>query len=284
MRASDYRAEARLMLRGKWGSMALAELIAAAVVGTLSSIVVVATVMGPLTVSAIRGLSRMINGAEATSELIRLPASFYVVLALGLALTGIAASLMSVGLCRAGIAVVRGKRPRPGMLFALDLLPKALAMCFVRAAIVCAGALLLVVPGVIAAYCCAMADYLLITRPDTGPIEALKQSARRMKGRKRKLFFVQLAFFLGQLLCSAPLIAVQARIRIATVSGTPGSLSLLTVPLALLAVAAGLFLGAWAQVSTALFFRRLDRSERKRAARRNGDAAKVAGNSGTEVA
>lgn len=274
MRASDYRAEARLMLRGKWGSMVLAELIAAAVVGTLSSIVAIATVLGPLTVSAIRGLDRMINGAEATSELTRVPASFYVILALGLLLTGIAASLMSVGLCRASRAVIRGKQPRPRMLFELDLLPKALAMCFVRAVIVCAGALLLVVPGVIAAYRYAMADYLLVTRPGIGPIEALQRSARRMKGRKRELFLVQLNFFLGQLLCTAPLIAVHAWTRAAAAAGTPSSLSLLTVPLALLAIAAGLFLSAWMQVSTTLYFLRFDHRERKRAQRQASESGR----------
>jgi len=55
--------------------------------------------------------------------------------------------------------------------------------------------LLLIVPGVIVSLAYSMADYLLIENPEMGPIEALRESRRRMKGNKGRLFGLGLSFF-----------------------------------------------------------------------------------------
>lgn len=278
MRASDYRAEARLALRGKWGPALLLELIVAAVIGALASIFAIAMVLGPLTFSAFKGLDRMLYGAGAASdELTQIPASFFVLLVLGILLVGAVMSLLTAGLYRASLAITRGKTPRPGVLFSLELLPRAVAMNFVRAAIVGLGTLLLVAPGAIAAYRYAMADYLLVTRRRLGPMDALRASAAHMRGRKLRLFLVQLGFFLMEMLCALPLIAVRTRIRAAALQGMHSSLSVLVLPLALLAFAAMLFFSAYMRVASTIFFREAEREERKRGKRKPGAEAPKAG-------
>jgi len=54
--------------------------------------------------------------------------------------------------------------------------------------------LLLIVPGIIAAYRYAMAMYILAENPDIGVMEALRESKRLMAGRKMKLFLLHLSF------------------------------------------------------------------------------------------
>lgn len=266
MLASDYRAEARLLLRGKWGPMAILECIAAMVVLAVASVAAVVLVLGPLTVCAIRGLKDMFSGGEAASYWLRLPLSFYAVLLLGLYLAGVAGSLMSVGLARAGRAVIRGERPEPGMLFDPLTLPEALAMSLLRTLIVGVGLMLLVVPGVIAAYRYALADYLIVTRPGLGARGALRESARRMKGRKGRLFAIQLPYLIWQAVCCLPLIAVRAVVALAAARGVPSALTLLTAPLAVLAAVAGLFLRGWMDVAVVMFARNACRRRRRRRA------------------
>jgi uncharacterized membrane protein len=62
--------------------------------------------------------------------------------------------------------------------------------------------LLLVVPGIIAAYRYAMVYFIVADDEDVGPLEAIGQSKEMMKGNKWKLFCLQWRFFWWMLLCS----------------------------------------------------------------------------------
>ena len=262
MVARDCRAAARRALEGKWVRMAALQLLSGAVMGVLAAVIVFAAMM-PLTVSAFQGLDRMFYGASATSDLITIPPAFYVIVTLG-ALLGMAAqSLLDVGMYRAARAVARGRKPQPRMLFPFPLWGKALAMNLARAALVGAQLLLLVAPGVIAAYRYAMADYLLAAHPQLGPIEALKLSRKRMKGRKLELFKLQLSYLGWALLCALPGIVAQVWLRAAT--SMRGMLFL--IPLSLLTMAAELCLGAYMMVGFAVFFRRAEGKKKGEASR-----------------
>ncbi len=61
--------------------------------------------------------------------------------------------------------------------------------------------LLLIVPGIIAAYSYRMVFYLMIDDPDIGVSEALRQSKKIMYGYKSKLFCLDLSFIGWVLLC-----------------------------------------------------------------------------------
>ncbi len=54
--------------------------------------------------------------------------------------------------------------------------------------------LLLIVPGIVAAYSYRMVFYLLIDNPEIGVMEALRKSKEIMQGYKAKLFYLDLSF------------------------------------------------------------------------------------------
>lgn len=259
MGTKEIRRRARGALRGNWLRMAGLQLMAGAVLGVLGVVAGFAA-MAPLTFSALQGLDHLLYGAEATSsELTSIPAAFFVIVGLGLLLALAAGSLMAVGMFRASRAVLRGEMPQPAMLFPLRLLGRALAMNLARLALILAQTLLLIVPGVLAAYRYAMADYLLATHSDLGPIEALRRSSSRMNGHRLELFKLQLSFLGWALLCALPAGAVQFWQNLSSTGNRGALLPLLN----LAALVGGLFVAAYLTLATTLFFRHLDRKSRK---------------------
>ena len=67
-------------------------------------------------------------------------------------------------------------------------------------------ALLLIVPGIIAAYRYSMAHYVLITNPDLGVMDCIRESKRLTKGWKGALFIMDLSFLGWTLLCMIPVL------------------------------------------------------------------------------
>lgn len=66
--------------------------------------------------------------------------------------------------------------------------------------------LLLVVPGIIAAYRYSMAIYLLLDNPDRSPLECIRESKRMMSGHKAEFFVLDLSFIGWHILSSLPLL------------------------------------------------------------------------------
>ncbi len=64
--------------------------------------------------------------------------------------------------------------------------------------------LLLVIPGIIAAYAYRQALYLLLDHPDWGAYRCLKESRAMMRGHKWELFVLDLSFIGWALLCVFP--------------------------------------------------------------------------------
>lgn len=56
------------------------------------------------------------------------------------------------------------------------------------------GTLLFVVPGILFSYSFSMVYYVMCDRPELGPLEALTESRRLMKGHRFQLFCLQLSF------------------------------------------------------------------------------------------
>lgn len=61
--------------------------------------------------------------------------------------------------------------------------------------------LLLIVPGIIAAYSYSMVYYVLVEHPEFSSMEAIAESKRIMKGHRFELFVLQLSFIWWYLLC-----------------------------------------------------------------------------------
>ena len=83
---------------------------------------------------------------------------------------------------------------------------KVLVLTFVTGVLVLLWSLLLIVPGIIAAYRYSMAQYLLITRPELGILDCLRESKRLTEGHKGELFMLDLSFLGWFLLCLVPVL------------------------------------------------------------------------------
>lgn len=68
--------------------------------------------------------------------------------------------------------------------------------------------LLLIVPGIIAAYRYRMALYILIDNPNMSPIECIRASKQMMNGRKGELFVLDLSFLGWFILTLVPFVTV----------------------------------------------------------------------------
>jgi len=83
----------------------------------------------------------------------------------------------------------------------LGLFGKTLGLYLLMSLYIFLWTLLLIVPGIIAAYSYRIAFYLMIDNPEIGASEALKQSKEMMYGYKSKLFCLDLSFIGWGLLC-----------------------------------------------------------------------------------
>ena len=72
--------------------------------------------------------------------------------------------------------------------------------------------LLLVVPGIIAAYRYSMAIYLLLDRPELSPMACIAESSRLMSGHKMELFVLDLSFIGWSILASLPVLGYLVRV------------------------------------------------------------------------
>ena len=100
------------------------------------------------------------------------------------------------GLCRYNINLLtRENKPSFNDLFSqFNNFGNAFGLNFMIGLFTVLWALLLIVPGIIAAYRYALAPYLMVEDPNIGVMEAIRQSKELMKGKKWKLFCLHFSF------------------------------------------------------------------------------------------
>ena len=81
-------------------------------------------------------------------------------------------------------------------------------LSFLTGILIFLQSLLLIVPGIIAAFAYSQAVYILLDNPEKGVMQCLKESRQMMKGHKWELFRLDLSF-LGWLLLSAIVMPVE---------------------------------------------------------------------------
>ena len=79
---------------------------------------------------------------------------------------------------------------------------KLFLLSLVKSFLICLWGLLLIIPGIVAAYRYSMAEYIIAENPDISISDAIKQSKEMMNGKKGKLFVLDLTF-LGWIILSA---------------------------------------------------------------------------------
>ena len=254
MFAKDFRAMARQALRGRWTRTALL-LLLAALLGA----------GGGISISSILDAGSSMNGSGVSPAMIMANA-IMVILILATNLWGLfMGSWVNVGLYGMGDRVLDGERPHAGMLFPKGIYWKCVGVSILRSLIVFAWSLLLVVPGIIAAYRYAMADYILYRHPEMSVTEVLQESKERMQGRKGRLFCLQISFIGWMLLTMVPGYAA-LMISALAVSGLGKSAALrVMLPIVviggLVGFVAELFLNAYMHVASVAFFRNADQAQ-----------------------
>lgn len=222
MYAANFREIARKALKGKWKKMAWLVFLAA-ILG--ANVGVAGLSFGNVNAD----LNGMQNSVASSSSLDMISGVISAVVALLLVFLG---CWVRIGLHGLGCRVLDGEKPKVSMLFVRGIYWKSVGMSLMRALLVLlwfvpygivvymagnpgmgedASVLLvlfaypLIIPGVIASFRYAMADYILYNHPEMGVMEILRESKRLMHGRKGKLFGLQLSFIGWILLCIAPL-------------------------------------------------------------------------------
>ena len=192
MSARDCRSKARRALRGKWGVMLPLMLLAEAIWLRFELRIIY---------QAFFSEARQINLPGGLVYKYLAPVGIGVLLFVLMYIIQAIGQMVGVGAYRAAGAVLDDERPNLGQLFPVKLFWKALAMNIVRGALIYLQLLLLIVPGFIASCRYCMADFLLASHPELGPIEALRESRRRMKGNKFAYFCLGCSFLGWTILC-----------------------------------------------------------------------------------
>lgn len=210
----DFRIRARRALTGKWKKWTLLFALAAAFTEGFGLNI-------PLNYLFSRICELSVEGSGTLYYTV--PTGFGWILAAVVIACTLASCICIVGRYRAAHAAIDDEDISAATLFPWKLLGKCVAMNVVRFALVWLWSLLLIVPGLVAAYRYAMADDLLARNPELGPVEALRESRIRMNGFKMGLFTLDVSFILWILLIEAADLGVD---RLVTAVGvqTPGAL------------------------------------------------------------
>lgn len=109
---------------------------------------------------------------------------------------------MSIGLARFTLAFARHTPTRVSEIFTgFDSFRVGLATHLLQTLFICLWALLLIIPGVMAALSYAMTYFILSDDPSLGARQAITRSKQLMNGHRWELFCLSLRFFGWMLLC-----------------------------------------------------------------------------------
>ena len=110
---------------------------------------------------------------------------------------------ITLGYAKFNMSLVSGGRPQFEDLFSqFHRFKEGFLLQFLRGIIVTIGTMILVIPGVYANYCMAMAPYILYESPGMPVADVLQASNELMKGNKMRLFCLHLSFIGWALLCA----------------------------------------------------------------------------------
>lgn len=109
---------------------------------------------------------------------------------------------MVLGYAMFAISIFRKRETSPAEVFyGFERFGKAFGLYIVMSIFIILWSLLLIIPGIIAAFRYSLCFYILADHPEMGIMEALNESKRMMKGNKWKMFCLNLSFIGWGILC-----------------------------------------------------------------------------------
>ena len=176
--ASEMRAIARKALRGNWKPVAIA-----------MAIYYILMITAPLLVDELIPGATLYGGVdELTGEEMTMPiiSTLYTII-----LTG----PLTAGMASYCLYFFRNKDTRPGHLFdGFEYFLKSIVLTFLVGGLILLWSLLLVIPGIIAAFRYSQAFYILADHPEYSAGQCIRMSKAYMKGNKGKLFCLELSY------------------------------------------------------------------------------------------
>lgn len=208
--AADFRELARSALRGKWGIAVLVGLVAALLGGTGGE--------GPNVNLNVEGSQANLNfevagqtlfstGGDVSSGIggLLVGGAIYILLAalVFAAIHLFLGSVVGVGYSRFNLELVDHNDAGFEQLFQyFPYWKNAVCTRLLKGIYVFLWSLLFIVPGIIAAYSYAMAEYILAEHPEMTAGEALATSKAMMEGNKWRLFCLHFSFIGWSILCT----------------------------------------------------------------------------------
>lgn len=133
-------------------------------------------------------------------------ASSFVLGSFGIIIELLLTGPMAIGLVSIMLSITRRQNGKLAQVFdGFSRFGVSIAAFFLTGLFTLLWALLLVVPGIIAAYSYAMTYYILIDNPTMGALEAIKKSKAMMRGNKWKYACLSFRFIGWGLLAAVPL-------------------------------------------------------------------------------
>jgi len=124
-------------------------------------------------------------------------AGIQVIPVLGIIISLVIAGSMMIGLNTLNLAIARGEIAQISQIFeGFSTFKTALIAYLLQFLFILLWTLLLIIPGIIAAYSYAMTFYILADDKTIGARDAIAKSKQMMEGNKAKLFFLTLRFML----------------------------------------------------------------------------------------
>ncbi len=118
--------------------------------------------------------------------------------------------ILTMGLIRAALAVVRGETPEVNMLFETEGLGSFIVAAILFGIMLWVGLLLCIIPGIFVAIIFMFYGFIIVENPSISPTDALKKSQEMTSGRLGELFVFGLALFginlVGAILCGIGLL------------------------------------------------------------------------------
>ena len=127
----------------------------------------------------------------------------------------LAMAVVGVGFSLFVMNSVRRSQPAIGnLLDGFGMFPRVLFLIILQIVFIFLWSLLLVIPGIIAAYRYSFAVYVMIDHPEMSAMDCLRESKRLTTGYKRQLFLLDLSFILWFLLTMIPVVGYIAQVYV----------------------------------------------------------------------
>ena len=143
------------------------------------------------------------NGGAVSATMSYHPNAFGAILAVAI---GVMIAILAVGFTSYSLSISRGaKAGFVNLLDGFNVFLRALWLEILIGIFVFLWSLLLIVPGIIAAYRYSQACYIMLDNPDMSALECITASKNLMRGHKWEKFVLDLSFILWRLLCIIPI-------------------------------------------------------------------------------